>query len=318
MLPIKKLQGAAIAEAEKIAALPFISATERQAITSVKAFVGTELLADVVGGVAAQWAASRIVALVRKHADKDGTAAQSAVDDALAEALLEQGAAVGLGKALHAKMTEWEHHRAALQRDPRIGNLPETLALIRAREEFFAQAQALADSPSPDPKSGGALQARHLELVEREQKLLRESGPHETGRSSGESPDGRVVAPAPTGTPAIAHAGAPEPRQQAETILERNKQGVTSSKAELNKLGLSQDEMVDVLTAAYRASGRNIGGTQVEPDGSILLLSRRAGDNQPVVVVSSAGTYEIATADIGVDMTAPVPTIRASNLRRNP
>jgi hypothetical protein len=161
LAPLNAAQTTAVQEARAFAKLPNLSTAERSAVSNVN-FVGTELAANLIAGIATQWAAHHIVS--RAHASVE-------VTEPFAETVLEQGAAIALGKFFHGKVAAWHAHRAALEKTP-LGALPEARLLFDARERFYARAKALAESVSPDPTEGAALQAEHERLLEQEIGLL--------------------------------------------------------------------------------------------------------------------------------------------------
>ncbi|MDB4966425.1 MAG: hypothetical protein JWN44_2114 [Myxococcales bacterium] len=102
--------------------------------------------------------------------------------------------------------------------------------------------------------------------------------------------------------------GQPKPEEKAREVLKKNKQSVTTSITELNTLGLTQQQMVAILLEAYQASGR-AAFPQTEKDKSIVLLSRRLGAGQPVVIVSTGGAAAMGSADIQIDPKNPMNII---------
>jgi hypothetical protein len=115
-----------------------------------------------MAGMATQWAARRIVAAAQP---------KTQMSDSFVDMALQQGAAIGVGKFFHGKLASWKQHRAALEKTPR-GLSPEGQALLLARDQFFERARALAESASPDPSEGPALQAEHEALVKQELELF--------------------------------------------------------------------------------------------------------------------------------------------------
>jgi hypothetical protein len=69
----------------------------------------------------------------------------------------------------------------------------------------------------------------------------------------------------------------------------------------------------EILTEVFRQSGRDIGGIQVQPNGTQILLSRVVGSRQPVIAVNSQGRATFALADI--EMSTTPPHIRATNVQ---
>jgi hypothetical protein len=102
--------------------------------------------------------------------------------------------------------------------------------------------------------------------------------------------------------------GQPKPEEKAREVLKKNKQSVTTSITELNTLGLTEQQMGAILLEAYQASGRGA-FPQTEKDKSIVLLSRRLGAGQPVVIVSPGGAAAMGSADIQIDPKNPMNII---------
>lgn len=166
MKGLRSVQKVAIEEAQAIAKLPHLSAFERQLVATVDV-KGMEFLADTVGGMATQWAAQRLVHLFQQTAQP--------ASEPFAMTVLQQGAAIGLGKFLHRTIGAWHARRAVLEQ-PKFAAHPEARALIEAREQFYRDAQQLAESMSPDPAAGEQLAQRDAELYRRERALLEAHG----------------------------------------------------------------------------------------------------------------------------------------------
>lgn len=170
MKPLKNAEALAAREAQQLSHLPGLSNAEREAVISSASFAGAHLLAEGVGGMATQWAAQRIVQIV--HANKEE------VSEPFAVTVLQQGAALGMGRFFAARLAAWQKHRAQLA-STRFGEIPEMRALIADREAFYARAEALAKDVSPDPAAGPALATRNTELLAHERVILAGPG-HET------------------------------------------------------------------------------------------------------------------------------------------
>ncbi|HUQ05448.1 MAG TPA: hypothetical protein VM261_23260 [Kofleriaceae bacterium] len=98
--------------------------------------------------------------------------------------------------------------------------------------------------------------------------------------------------------------------------LKRNGGSVRKALQELNDTGLNQGQMVEALTEMYLASGRDVGGTIPIADGTVVILSRRVGPNQPVNLVRPDGVAEFGTAEIYVDLTrGPQQPLAVRNVR---
>jgi hypothetical protein len=171
--PMKAAENAARFEAEQIAALPNLTAAERRAVSSVN-FIGRQAVTELVGGMAAQWAAQKIVETAKGQLGANGPGEQG-VSDSFALTAVQQGAAIGLGKFFHGRLAAWETHRAQLERTP-LGALPEARALFAAREEFFKQAALLESNPSPDPADAERLNQQDLALFKQERTLFEQHG----------------------------------------------------------------------------------------------------------------------------------------------
>ena len=162
--PFERAQKAALAEAQRIAALPHLSQFERAAVGSVS-LGATEMTAQVVATTASQWTAHRLIETF--HNDP------KAQSNPFTETVIQQGLAIGIGKFFHGKLEAWKAHRTKLE-TTRFGQLPEAQALFKKREAFFDQARALAENPSPSPHEEQALLQLHEELVKEEARILLE------------------------------------------------------------------------------------------------------------------------------------------------
>jgi hypothetical protein len=90
----------------------------------------------------------------------------AAIDEDIAGLLMQQGAAIALGKFFHGKLPSWHAERAAIENNRTIGQLPEARALINSRNQFFGEAEALGKSGSPDPNASIALLARYEQVAQ--------------------------------------------------------------------------------------------------------------------------------------------------------
>ncbi len=180
---------------------------ERGALRSAKqaraGWFAAQLSLEVVMGMAAQWAANGVLRAARGHAE---------VSDDFALAVLQQGAAVMLGKRLGSLAAAWHARRAELSERPGFATHAVGAELVARRSRFFAEAQRLAESLSPEPAAGPRLLAEHTELLRIERQLAAELGeraaPDE--RSAGADPG----SPGPRGpeapsSPAPAHSAEP-------------------------------------------------------------------------------------------------------------
>jgi hypothetical protein len=147
---------------------------ERHALAQARAdragwFV-IDLSLEMVLGMASQWAARALLRSVRGYAAGGPGAAE--VSDDVASEVLQQGAAILLGKRLASRNAAWQARRAELEAQAWFATLPEARALREQRRAFFDDAGRLAQRTSPEPSSGLALLARHEELIRLEQALI--------------------------------------------------------------------------------------------------------------------------------------------------
>ena len=156
---LQTFQEAAHVDARALAQLPHLTDVERAAL--LPSFTGTQLLVDVVGGVATQWAAHQLVATARRNGEQ--------LSGSFAETVLQQGAAVGLGRFFHGAKSTWLQHRAELQK---LGF--ESSELFAARDAFYERAARLANSLSPPPEEATALAQENRDLTQRELQELAE------------------------------------------------------------------------------------------------------------------------------------------------
>ncbi|MDQ3370470.1 MAG: DUF4157 domain-containing protein, partial [Myxococcota bacterium] len=147
MAPLRRMQTAAQREARELARLPHLSAAERRAVRGVD-FAGTTLMVEMVGGMASQWAAQRLVHTFQQSGRQ--------VSDPFAYSVLQQGAAIAVGKFFRGRFAAWQKHRDALART-RLADLPAARELVAGREQFYRDARQLAESLSPDPAAGEKL-----------------------------------------------------------------------------------------------------------------------------------------------------------------
>ena len=120
-------------------------------------------------------------------------------------------------------------------------------------------------------------------------------------------------APASSLAPASG-AGARLAADVARDLIARHGGSTRAAAAELNGQGLPQSRVADILTEMFRQSGRDIAGTQVLSDGTIILLSRRVGSNQPIVAIDKAGQAKFGSAKLSADLTKPNAPIVATEI----
>ena len=183
MKPIAAAERTALREAEQIANLPGLSQLERATVLRSADFAGVHLITEGLGSVVTGWAAHRIVTIARET----GTEAT----ESFASTVVQQAAAIGLGKFFARRAAVWKKHWDQLQAT-RFGKLPAARALSSARDAFYDEAHQLASDLSPPPDAGPALQARDAELLRQERLLLSEHSalPRE---ASGDSASGAVT-----------------------------------------------------------------------------------------------------------------------------
>jgi hypothetical protein len=167
--PLKNAETAARIEAQQIANLEHLTEAERRAASSVN-ILGTQAVAELVGGMASQWAARKLVDSAKATLGS-GRHGEQAVSDSFALTAVQQGAAVGLGRFFHGRLPAWEAHRAQLEQTE-LGALPEARALFTARDAFFKEAERLENSPSPDPADAERLNQWNVELERQEHTLF--------------------------------------------------------------------------------------------------------------------------------------------------
>jgi hypothetical protein len=123
-----------------------------------------DLTLEVVIGMASQWAARSLLQTMREPSAN--------VSDDFASNVLQQGAAIMLGKRLFGLKASWDARRAELEAQPWFTQLPEARALMVRRTAFFDDANTLAHSLSPELGAGPRLLVHHEELVQLEQELV--------------------------------------------------------------------------------------------------------------------------------------------------
>ncbi len=102
----------------------------------------------------------------------------------------------------------------------------------------------------------------------------------------------------------------------ATRMMLKNGGSVTSSLNEVNSLNLGEARNVDVVKQMYGYSGRGIGGVQVLEDGTKLILSRRKGPDQGVILMGSGGKMRMGIANI-VETGNKNDPLRAVNIRED-
>jgi hypothetical protein len=170
----------------------------REARMDRAAWFVVDLTTEMVIGMASQWAARSLLQTMRESSAN--------VDDDFASTVLQQGAAIMLGKRLFGLKASWNARRAELEAQPWFSRLPEARTLVEGRTAFFGRASSLSESLSPEPLSGMKLLAHHEELVRIEQELVARGD-----RTEAHEPH----AAATEATPAPGEVGASPPRPTA-------------------------------------------------------------------------------------------------------
>jgi Domain of unknown function (DUF4157) len=177
-------------------------------------------------------------------------------------------------------------------------------------------------------RSAGALADQQLEVVEQNgARVLRVVGedaaalvgaPETAPSSTRTSPDAPLAerSPAPGSVPAH-HLPAPQANVpgQAVEVVRRHQGSVRGALAELNQLGFTQPQMREALETAWRSTGRATAGALTADDGTLVLLSRRVGPNQPVNLIRPNGTAEFGTGELFFDPSNLQSPIGVRNVR---
>jgi hypothetical protein len=103
------------------------------------------------------------------------------------------------------------------------------------------------------------------------------------------------------------------PSEIAEELITRHRGSVRTALADLNRMGLSQEDAATTVEAMFRASGRSVANRVRVPNGNLVLTSVRPGVNQPVNIVTPNGqvSFGRATLSLTGDLQAPM---RVTNL----
>jgi len=105
------------------------------------------------------------------------------------------------------------------------------------------------------------------------------------------------------------------PAERVIEVVQRHRGSVRGALAELNQLGFTQAQMREALEAAWRFTGRATAGALTADDGTVVLLSRRVGPNQPVNLVRPDGTAEFGTGELFIDPSNLASPVRARSVR---
>jgi hypothetical protein len=262
---------------------------ERNALREVRAdraawFV-VDLTAEMVMGMASQWAARSLLQVVRGPS--------ASVSDDFATNVLQQGAAIMLGKRLFGLRAAWQARRGELEAQTRFAQLPHARSLIERRAAFFAEADALGHSLSPELDAGPRLLAQHEELVRLEQELVAQ------GQAEGGSTRPAVV----EDQRSSAHARTADPRGENETSTAKGGEDVAPRSAPVERSarprGGEESSSLTGLTARQEGSQRATGEmSAVDPRAAELARIR----NGPPGVIR--GEAELSNADVAMAMNA--------------
>jgi hypothetical protein len=253
---------------------------ERNALRETRAdragwFVA-DLTVEMVTGMASQWAARSLLHSMR------GPGAE--VSDDFASNVLQQGAAIMLGKRLFGLKDAWQARRAELEAQPWFTRLPEARTLVEGRTAFFAKAKSLSESISPELGAGPKLLAEHQELVRPEQDLVAR------GRELAAAPDSLSTSPQHAqnaGEPAPGpHAqqrhGAPTEAASARPEAQPQRGPVTDGD---NDVSLSVQRLLDrPISTAVRAE-LEIRWQRIQQAADHLRIQQTAADPAAVARV---------------------------------
>lgn len=182
--PLKRAEQVAQRQAAAFASLPHLAPAERAALMNLN-LGARAMVGEMVGGMATQWAAHRLLEMysetTQAKAKEDAEARArmgEEVSDPFAQTVLEQGAAIALGKFFHGRIDAWHATRKQLAAT-HLGQSPEAAAYFGARDEFYRYAEELATSLSPDPAAEARLLAMHEALMAREHEIFGAQASHD-------------------------------------------------------------------------------------------------------------------------------------------
>ncbi|MDB4962489.1 MAG: hypothetical protein JWP01_2488 [Myxococcales bacterium] len=267
MKPLRDAEQTARLQAHQLAQLPHLAPAERRVLMAVDV-AGRNVIVEMVGNMATQWTAHRLVQVFHKDPQQ--------VSEAFALTVLQQGAAIGLGKFFHGRLEGWKKYRAALAKT-RVGGLPEAAALFAARDEFFALAEHLANSPSPNPAEATRLLELHNTLLAQERALF-EGGLQQGAHAAPHPAGSREVAPHAGAGDAPVHAVAPASKRSGGGDGPDNTPHPATDNAtgEIAHRGLMF--AASVGNATYERGGFFRIGTA---DGSLLVEVQRSSRDEP-------------------------------------
>jgi hypothetical protein len=167
-------------------------------------------------------------------------------------------------------------------------------------------------------RNARALSGNPLEIVDQNGKnvlrMVGESAPSSVGASESVTSTTRTSiddvgtnehASSLARQPVPAHGSVLEepkvPADHAVEIVKKHKGSIREALGELNRQGFTQAQMREALEAAWRSTGRDTAGALTAQDGTLILLSRRVGPNQPVNLIRPNGVAEFGTAELFID-----------------
>ncbi len=140
-----------------------------------------------------------------------------------------------------------------------------------------------------------------------------------TTRTAAQGTDANERAPSLGKEPVPTHSpvsqGPKTPAEEAVEIVKKHKGSVREALGELNRQGFTQAQMREALEAAWRSTGRDTAGALTAQDGTLVLLSRRVGPNQPVNLIRPNGVAEFGTGELFIDPKNLKSPIGVRNIR---
>jgi hypothetical protein len=181
-------------------------------------------------------------------------------------------------------------------------------------------------------RSSRALAGQQLEVVDQNgAKVLRVVGedtrssvplPEQAAsatRTASEAPSagerGSASDKGPALAPKVPSHQASAPADDAVEVVKRHNGSIREALVELNQLGFRQAQMREALEAALRSTGRATAGALIAEDGTVVLLSRRVGPNQPVNLIRPNGVAEFGTGELFIDSSNMQSPIGVRNVR---
>lgn len=278
--PLRKAHDTLRAEARELSALPNLTPDERRVLSSFS-FAGTQMSVELVGGMTTQWAAHQLVETARMKGEE--------ISEPFALTVLQQGAAIGLGKFFHGQLSAWEAHRAALAKT-RIGRSPGAKALFAARDAFYARAKALSESLSPDPAAMNELLHTNEALVQQERALVASLASQDVDAGSHGVATHVEAGPLPHGSPTLERPGthhADAAGSSARTDAARAEPATVKASDTLDHVG---------ARIAAAAGARYVGDGEFEidaPSGTISIEVRRTSRRSRFHVEGNRAVIEI-------------------------